>query len=109
MAPYVTAEDVYIGQLAGSLQGKLCIIMQDGYDKTTSTSTALNSGVTTILDHFHAANSVEHIQLALKALVESGLRVLFCPSPQVGYLYLSVKSNSSLECLNSPWRPKSIP
>ncbi|KZT25547.1 Metallo-dependent hydrolase [Neolentinus lepideus HHB14362 ss-1] len=62
-AALVSAEDVYIGQLAGCLQ-------------------ALHSGTTTVVDHFHCANSVDHIEQALRATAESGLRSMFCISRQ---------------------------
>lgn len=56
-----TADDIYAGQLAGCLQ-------------------ALNGGTTTVLDHFHAANSPAHIEKAIQATVESGIRSMFCLS-----------------------------
>ncbi|KDQ51838.1 hypothetical protein JAAARDRAFT_62207 [Jaapia argillacea MUCL 33604] len=59
----VTAEDVYAGQLAGCLQ-------------------ALHSGTTAVVDHFHCANSVEHIEKAIEATAESGLRCMLCISRQ---------------------------
>ena len=46
-------EQVRIGQLAGCLE-------------------ALHSGVTTILDHFHAANTPEHADASLDATIQSG-------------------------------------
>ncbi|KAL7622459.1 hypothetical protein AAE478_007964 [Parahypoxylon ruwenzoriense] len=56
-----TAEDVYIGQLAGLLE-------------------ALNAGVTTMLDHAHHAWSVDHTEAGLRASVESGARVYWSPA-----------------------------
>lgn len=61
--PTVTAEHVRIGQLAGCLE-------------------ALHSGVTTILDHFHAANTPEMAEASLAATVQSGARVVWCPARQ---------------------------
>ncbi|KAI1211404.1 amidohydrolase family protein [Annulohypoxylon truncatum] len=55
-ASYYTAEDVYIGQLAGLLE-------------------ALNAGVTTSLDHAHHIWSKETSEAGLKASHESGARV----------------------------------
>lgn len=59
----VTSQEVYIGQLAGCLE-------------------ALDSGVTTILDHFHAANTPAHAEAGLKATVKSGIRSIICPARQ---------------------------
>ncbi|KIP11908.1 hypothetical protein PHLGIDRAFT_114220 [Phlebiopsis gigantea 11061_1 CR5-6] len=66
----ITAEQVRIGQLAGCLE-------------------ALHSGVTTILDHFHAANTPEHADASLDATLQSGARVIWSPSrmsPTTQYL-----------------------
>ncbi|TFK47410.1 Metallo-dependent hydrolase [Heliocybe sulcata] len=62
-AALVTAEDVYLGQLAGCLQ-------------------AIHGGTTTVVDHFHCANSVDHIEQAIRATDESGLRSMFCIARQ---------------------------
>ncbi|KAI1796092.1 Metallo-dependent hydrolase [Ganoderma leucocontextum] len=59
----VTPEEVGIGTLAGLLE-------------------ALHNGVTTILDHFHAAHTPEHAEAALKATIESGARVIWAPARQ---------------------------
>lgn len=59
----MTAEQVRIGELAGCLE-------------------ALHSGVTTILDHFHAANTPEIAEACLAAAKESGARVVWCPARQ---------------------------
>ncbi|CAL1700239.1 unnamed protein product [Somion occarium] len=59
----VTVSEVRTGQLAGCLD-------------------ALNSGVTTILDHFHAANSPEHADAALEATLQSGARVILSMARQ---------------------------
>lgn len=59
----MTPEEVGIGVLAGLLE-------------------ALHNGVTTILDHFHAAHTPEHADAALKAAIESGARVIWAPSRQ---------------------------
>lgn len=59
----VTVPEIRIGQLAGCLD-------------------ALNSGVTTILDHFHAANSPEHADAVLDATIQSGARVILSMARQ---------------------------
>ena len=66
----MTAEQVRIGQLAGCLE-------------------ALHSGVTTILDHFHASNTPDIADACLDATIQSGARVIWCParqSPPTRYL-----------------------
>ncbi|TFK35342.1 Metallo-dependent hydrolase [Crucibulum laeve] len=60
-ALHVTAEDVYIGELAGCLQ-------------------ALHGGTTAVVDHFHCSNSANHIEKAIQATIESGLRSMLCVS-----------------------------
>lgn len=45
---------------------------------------ALHSGVTTILDHFHAATTPEHAEASLDATIQSGARVIWCPARQSG-------------------------
>lgn len=59
----MTVDQVRIGQLAGCLE-------------------ALHSGVTTILDHFHAANTPEIAEACLEATIQSGARVVWCPARQ---------------------------
>ncbi|KAI0652884.1 Metallo-dependent hydrolase [Cubamyces menziesii] len=59
----LTPEEVGIGTLAGCLD-------------------ALHNGVTTILDHFHAAHSPAHMDAALRAVLESGARVVWAPARQ---------------------------
>ncbi|KAI0921204.1 hypothetical protein AcW1_004744 [Taiwanofungus camphoratus] len=61
----LTAEEIRIGQLAGCLD-------------------ALHSGVTTVLDHFHAATTPEHAEACLEATIQSGARVVWCPARQSG-------------------------
>ena len=51
-------EDVYAGSYAGAVA-------------------ALDAGITTTLDHVHAANSREHAELALRAVEDSGIRALW--------------------------------
>ena len=63
MQPNITAEEVGIGQLAGCLG-------------------ALDTGVTTILDHFHAAHTPAHAQAALDSTLRSGARVVLAPARQ---------------------------
>ena len=59
----ITPEEVRIGQLTGCLD-------------------ALHSGVTTILDHFHVANTPQHANAALEATLQSGARVILAPAQQ---------------------------
>ncbi|KAF9809835.1 hypothetical protein IEO21_07235 [Rhodonia placenta] len=61
----LTADEIHIGQLAGCLD-------------------ALHSGVTTLLDHFHAATTPEHANKCLEATIKSGARVVWCPARQSG-------------------------
>lgn len=59
----LTPEEVGIGTLAGCLD-------------------ALHNGVTTILDHYHAAFTPTHADAALNATIESGARVIWAPARQ---------------------------
>ncbi|KAI0677246.1 Metallo-dependent hydrolase [Trametes maxima] len=59
----LTPEEIGIGTLAGCLD-------------------ALHNGVTTILDHFHAAHTPAHADAALRAVLESGARVIWAPARQ---------------------------
>ncbi|KAI0638490.1 Metallo-dependent hydrolase [Trametes polyzona] len=59
----LTPTEVGIGTLAGCLD-------------------ALHNGVTTILDHFHAAHTPAHADAALSAVLESGARVIWAPARQ---------------------------
>ncbi|KAI0776153.1 Metallo-dependent hydrolase [Trametes elegans] len=59
----LTPEEVAIGTLAGCLD-------------------ALHNGVTTVLDHFHAALTPAHADAALRAVLESGARVIWAPARQ---------------------------
>ncbi|KAH9948782.1 Metallo-dependent hydrolase [Amylocystis lapponica] len=61
----LTADEVRVGQLAGCMD-------------------AIENGVTTVLDHFHAATTPEHAEKCLDATVQSGLRVIWCPARQSG-------------------------
>ncbi|EPS38487.1 hypothetical protein H072_7782 [Dactylellina haptotyla CBS 200.50] len=54
-------ENVFIGQLGGLME-------------------LVDSGVTTVVDHFHAVYSPEHADAALRATVKSGIRSIFCYS-----------------------------
>lgn len=60
-------QDAYVGNYAGAIE-------------------ALNAGVTTIVDHSHIMNSPEHADEALRGLVDSGIRAVFCyglfPNPK---------------------------
>lgn len=55
----LTAEDVYVGQLAGLYE-------------------ALNAGVTTTVDHAHHTWSDETSEAGLRASIDSGARVFWC-------------------------------
>ncbi|MEU9315043.1 amidohydrolase family protein [Streptomyces sp. NPDC048295] len=57
--PHYTAEDVYIGTLLGRLE-------------------ALHSGVTTMLDWYHVAQTHAHEDAAIAALTDAGGRSVFC-------------------------------
>lgn len=59
MKPHYRPEDVYLGNLVGRLE-------------------ALHSGVTTMLDWFHAAQSPEHADAALAGLRAAPGRSIFC-------------------------------
>ncbi|KAI0355304.1 Metallo-dependent hydrolase [Trametes cingulata] len=59
----LTPSEVGIGTLAGCLD-------------------ALHNGVTTLLDHFHAAHTPAHADAALAAVLESGARVIWAPARQ---------------------------
>jgi 5-methylthioadenosine/S-adenosylhomocysteine deaminase len=59
LKPQYTPEDVYLGNLLGRLE-------------------ALHSGVTTMLDWFHAAQSPEHADAALAGLRDAPGRSVFC-------------------------------
>jgi len=60
--PHYRPEDIYLGNLLGRLE-------------------ALHSGVTTMLDWFHAAQSPEHTDAAVTALRDTPGRSIFCFSP----------------------------
>lgn len=57
-ASFFTPEDAYIAQLCGALE-------------------ALNAGVTAVLDHYHLANTPEHVHAGWLASSHSGLRTVF--------------------------------
>jgi len=59
LRPHYRPEDVYLGNLLGRLE-------------------ALNSGVTTMLDWFHCAQSPEHADAAVAALRDTPDRSIFC-------------------------------
>jgi len=59
LKPHYRPEDIYLGNLLGRLE-------------------ALNSGITTMLDWFHAAQSPEHVDAALAALRDAPARSVFC-------------------------------
>ncbi|PGH00163.1 hypothetical protein AJ80_09216 [Polytolypa hystricis UAMH7299] len=52
-------EDIFWGQLAGSLE-------------------SLDAGVTTVVDHAHMTYSPEHVTEAIRATASSGIRAFFC-------------------------------
>ena len=63
---YYNPDDVFWGQLAGSLE-------------------ALDGGITTIVDHSHVNYSPEHVYAALRATVASGVRSIYgyCPTARI--------------------------
>ena len=60
-------EDAYLGNYCGALE-------------------ALDAGITTLVDHSHIVNSPEHADEALRGLVDSGIRAVYCyglyPNPR---------------------------
>ena len=58
LSPRYSAEDVYVGNLAGALE-------------------ALDAGVTTILDFSHCNNTPEHADRAIDGLLDAGIRAVF--------------------------------
>ncbi|KAI0346824.1 Metallo-dependent hydrolase [Trametopsis cervina] len=83
--PAITVDEVRIGQLAGCLE-------------------ALHSGVTTILDHFHANNSPEHGEAVLDATLKSGARVILCPARQSGATQVLPELRFDLEVETFKWQ-----
>lgn len=73
---FYTAEDVYIGQLAGLLEG-------------------LNAGVTTALDHAHHTWSKDTVKAGLQGSIDSGARVYWnhAFTAQEGYPILEQIAN----------------
>ncbi len=53
------ADDAYLGNYVGALE-------------------ALDAGITTLVDHCHIINSPEHADEAIRGLMESGIRGIFC-------------------------------
>src|SRR5690606_7788510 len=54
-----TAEDAYLGNYVGALE-------------------ALDAGITTLVDHCHILNTPEHADSAVRGLMDSGIRGIFC-------------------------------
>jgi cytosine/adenosine deaminase-related metal-dependent hydrolase len=65
VAPVITPEEVYIGDLVSALS-------------------ALNSGITTLLDWSHIATTPEHTDAAIAALHASGIRGVYGYGPNFG-------------------------
>ncbi|GAA3434830.1 amidohydrolase family protein [Kutzneria kofuensis] len=65
LKPHYRPEDIYLGNLLGRLE-------------------ALHSGVTTMLDWFHAAQSPEHSDAALAGLRDAPARSIFCLGGEFG-------------------------
>jgi cytosine/adenosine deaminase-related metal-dependent hydrolase len=61
---FYNVKDVQFGELSGALE-------------------SIDAGTTTVVDHMHIAYSPAHIESALTALVASGVRGVFCPTPTV--------------------------
>ncbi|KAJ3146315.1 hypothetical protein HDU89_006301 [Geranomyces variabilis] len=59
LAAHMTPDEIYVAQMCGALE-------------------AINTGVTTVVDHFHINNSPAHARSGIRASVDSGLRVCFC-------------------------------
>lgn len=72
-ASLFTPQDAYVAQMCGAME-------------------AINAGVTTVLDHYHLANSAAHVQSGLTATQHSGLRSIFAMGTnQVGEFPLAKK------------------
>ena len=65
IAPRYRPDDVYVGNLLGSLG-------------------ALNSGITTMLDWSHIMNSPQHADAAIQGLKDAGLRAVFAQGGPIG-------------------------
>jgi len=65
VAPVITPDEVYVGDLVSALS-------------------ALNSGITTILDWSHIATTPEHTDAAIAALTASGIRGVYGYGPNFG-------------------------
>lgn len=65
VAPVITPEEVYIGDLVSALS-------------------ALNAGITTILDWSHIATTPEHTDAAIAALRAAGIRAVYGYGPNFG-------------------------
>ncbi|KAJ3147270.1 hypothetical protein HDU86_008037 [Geranomyces michiganensis] len=59
LAAHMTPDEIYVAQMCGALE-------------------AINTGVTTVVDHFHINNSPAHARSGIRASIDSGLRVCFC-------------------------------
>ncbi|KAL6248231.1 hypothetical protein RBB50_004486 [Rhinocladiella similis] len=59
---FLEADDMYLSQLSGCTE-------------------AINSGVTTIMDHSHAVTTPDRAQKCIKATLESGIRSIYCAAP----------------------------
>ena len=64
-APIMTPDEVYIGDLISALS-------------------AINAGITTLLDWSHIATTTEHTDAAIKALQDSGVRAVYGYGPNFG-------------------------
>ena len=71
-------EDVYIGNLAGSLE-------------------ALNAGITTLLDWSHINNTPEHSDEAIRGLEESGIRAVYAHGVPGDAAWWAYSSHEHLE------------
>ncbi|KAI0355291.1 Metallo-dependent hydrolase, partial [Trametes cingulata] len=81
----LTPEEVGIGALAGYLD-------------------ALHNGVTTVLDHFHAAHTPAHAEAALRAAVESGARAIWAPARQSAPTQLLPSMEFAQEAETEKWQ-----
>jgi 5-methylthioadenosine/S-adenosylhomocysteine deaminase len=65
LAPIMTPEEVYVGDLISALS-------------------AMNAGITTLLDWSHIATTPEHTDAAIEALKDAGVRAVYAYGPNFG-------------------------
>lgn len=81
----LTPEEIGIGTLAGCLD-------------------ALHNGVTTILDHFNTAHTPAHAEASLRAVRESGARVIWAPARQSPATQITPSLEFAKEAETDTWQ-----